>query len=557
MKYRTKVIFIVFLLTGLIILFGGCKNKTDENNIKAFKSVNFKIEDNKYVYSTVKDNVEDMYITIAPNQQHKFSELNIWKANLQNIIGSRPQVDVYFDVTKPNFERSDVKTNAVMLPRGHGTSAAAQKSFKIKLKSGAGLWEEQKTINLNKHPTDLTRMRNKLAFDLLRLIPNISSLRTHFCHLYVRDLDLPNSTFVDYGLFTHVEQPNKNFLKSHGLCSDAYLYKPEMFEFLRYPDKIKNVDDPEYDNKQFQQVLRIKGINDHKRLIKMLDAVNDQNQNINNVISKYFDRDNYLTWMAVNILFGNVDTNSQNFYLMSPSASSKWYFLPWDFDGSLGYSSQPGRQGKYASWQMDGISNYWGVVLHKRFFKDSNNVKDLTKKIEEVNGIITPAVINEYVGKYYKQTSGIVSSLPDVKFLPYGLGPQNYNDEVKDLANSISENKKRYYEGLEKPMPVFLADPVKNGNEYVCGWSESYDFQSDYITYNYTIASDPTLKNIVFQQKDIKTASVSVPESKLPKGTYFLSIDIVDSKNNHQEAFDYYNDGVNPEYHNIKKIVIK
>ena len=46
----------------------------------------------------------------------------------------------------------------------------------------------------------------------------------------------------------------------------------------------------------------------------MLTAVNDTSNDINDVIEEYFNRDNYLTWFAVNILTGNRDTINQNFF---------------------------------------------------------------------------------------------------------------------------------------------------------------------------------------------------------------------------------------------------
>ena len=50
-----------------------------------------------------------------------------------------------------------------------------------------GEWRGQRTIALNKHVSDVFRFRNKLAYDLMKDIPQMMSARTQFVHLYVKD----------------------------------------------------------------------------------------------------------------------------------------------------------------------------------------------------------------------------------------------------------------------------------------------------------------------------------------------------------------------------------
>lgn len=70
-------------------------------------------------------------------------------------------------------------------------------------------------------------------------------LRTQFVHLYVKDkTQTAGASFVDYGLYTQVEQPNKTALRAHGLDENGQLYKVNFFEFLRYGDVIRLKTDP-------------------------------------------------------------------------------------------------------------------------------------------------------------------------------------------------------------------------------------------------------------------------------------------------------------------------
>ena len=69
--------------------------------------------------------------------------------------------------------------------------------------------------------------------------------------------------------------------------------------------------------------------------------MNNEAMPINDVIAKHFDRKNYVTWLAMNMVLDNRDTNSQNFLLYSPRNSATWTFVPWDYDAAWGFYDQP------------------------------------------------------------------------------------------------------------------------------------------------------------------------------------------------------------------------
>ena len=86
--------------------------------------------------------------------------------------------------------------------------------------------ERTKNDRLNKHIGDVYRFKNKLAYDLMKDIPQMMSARTQFVHLYVKDTtEGGNGTFTDYGLYTQVEQINKTYLKTHGLDNKGIYIK--------------------------------------------------------------------------------------------------------------------------------------------------------------------------------------------------------------------------------------------------------------------------------------------------------------------------------------------
>lgn len=63
--------------------------------------------------------------------------------------------------------------------------------------------------------TEGMRFRNKLAYDLIRGIPQMVGLRTQFVHLYVQadNTEESGGKFEDYGIYTQVEQLNKIGIK--------------------------------------------------------------------------------------------------------------------------------------------------------------------------------------------------------------------------------------------------------------------------------------------------------------------------------------------------------
>lgn len=223
--------------------------------------------------------------------------------------------------------------NATVQIRGQSSSKNEQKNYKIELKSGKGKWRGQRTIALNKHMGEGLRFRNKMAYDLIKGIDQMMGLRTQFVHLYVKDETSGSDSFDDYGLYTQVEQLNKTALQVHGLDKNGQLYKVNYFEFYRDEDVIKLADDPDYDQAKFEEKLEIKGDNDHTKLIAMLNDLNDYSVPMGEILGKYFDTENLAYWMAFQLLTGNIDTQSRNMYLYSPTNSDTFYLLDWDNDG--------------------------------------------------------------------------------------------------------------------------------------------------------------------------------------------------------------------------------
>ncbi|HIZ60938.1 MAG TPA: exopolysaccharide Pel transporter PelG, partial [Candidatus Dorea faecipullorum] len=203
------------------------------------------LQDNKAVYADDDEtSVVTMYLTVsegnaADHTNHTWTEIN----SLDNYYYEDNNLDRYnceaLLQIGDEFGNGETSPNATVQIRGQSSSRRDQKNYKIRIKDGMGEWRGQRTIALNKHVGDVYRFKNKLAYDLMKDIPQMMSARTQFVRLYVKDTtEGGNGTFTDYGLYTQVEQINKTYLKTHGLDNKGYLYKINFFEWYQY-DELK------------------------------------------------------------------------------------------------------------------------------------------------------------------------------------------------------------------------------------------------------------------------------------------------------------------------------
>lgn len=389
------------------------------------------------------------------------------------------------------------------------------------------------------------RFRNKLAYDLIKKIPQMVGLRTQFVHLYVKDnTDGDSDSFDDYGLYTQVEQLNKTGMKAHGLDSNGQLYKVNFFEFYRYEDVIKKEDETDYDQQKFEEYLEIKGDSDHSKLIEMLDAVNDYSIPIDTVLEQYFDTENITYWMAFNILIGNMDTQNRNTYLYSPLNSDTWYLISWDNDASFLKKEYEIRQySDYGSWES-GVSNYWGNVLFQRCLKSQSFREKLNDAILDLmENYLTEENLNTMIEGYKSVVKPFAYSMPDEMNEP--VTEEQYDEIAAEIPKEVETNYELYEESLKKPLPFFIGVPQIEDGKLKLSWDVSYDFDAEDITYTVELARDYLFQDIIYSSENqlLPEAETDIPES----GQYFVRVRATNKSGYTQDAFDYYvtDDGKN------------
>ncbi len=453
----------------------------------------------------------------------------------------KPQIKVHFQAD--DFPDDGLPSNATLRIRGKTSRLADQKSYRIKLDSKKNLWRKERKLQLNKHPWDLTRVRNKLSFDLMRDIPNLPSLRTQFVHLSIDG--------TDYGLYTHVENVGKEYLKNRNWDKDSPTYKAENFTFRMDPKLNLDANGQPVDLDAFETILEIKRGDEHSKLIQMLTAVNDNNNDFRaDVFDKYFNQNNYLSWLSVNVLMGNRDTINQNFYLHNPKGTERFYFLPWDYDDTWGFADQPDNvaQGLGIPHRQLSVGTWWNVPLHRRFLEQPNGLALLTRAVTEIkNTYLNKAKIQARLDAYHDLVFPLATGQPDIDYLPTTKSStaeikQEYNEVYASLVNKVQQNYDDFIQHQEDPMPFWMDPPTVHGTTVSFSWDDAVDLQGDSVTYDLDIATTPDFKSGTIKHSITGLTSPTYDLVwPLPKGDYYMRViarDSADPAAHWQIAFD-------------------
>lgn len=381
-------------------------------------------------------------------------------------------------------------SNATMRQRGGGTRLAPQKSFRVKLDSKQNLWRGERRLQMNKMPYDTSRIRNKLAFDLMVGIPHLSSLRTQFVNLWIDDGQGPE----DYGLFTHAEYAGTEYLVNRGRDKDDHLYKIEEFVFALGDLDYLAVDaegEP-LDVDRFETRLGIEGGDDHRKVVEMIRAVNDNSRSFESILERYFDEENVLTWVAVNFLLHQVDAVTHNFYLYNPLGTDKFYFLPWDYDGAFYVEQEPANsfatdelfRRLYYGYSKGRASNF----LNRFYRMPGIHQKVLAKAAELRNNQLMDSNINERASRYASVASPYASRLPDFEF-----NQSYYPGNSSQFAGYVA----RSHEALQNygiPLPPKWRTPQVGTDQVSFRWEPAHDMNGNRITYDIEVSSSPAFR---------------------------------------------------------------
>ena len=439
-------------------------------------------------------------------------------------------VDIPVHFTATDFPDDGRETNAELRQRGASARQDPRKSFRIELKGQGVRWRGEDRLQLNKHPFDGSQIRNKLAFDLMRDIPNLPSSRTQFANLWIDDGAGP----VDYGLFTHVESSDEEFLINRGWDTDGRLYKPERFLFS--PEDLASMaldaDGEPLDEDAFEARVEIEHGDDHRVLVRAIEALADPDTPFDDVLARHFDEDNLVTWITVNFLLHQVDAITHNFYLYNPAGSETLYFLPWDYDQTFAVEEPPANDDPggigFTAEELERRLSYGYAkgaasdLIRRYYRRPGTHDKVLAKATELRNGPLSDATIADTASRYTTLIAPFATRGPDE--LLYDANAS------AGFAAAVAASEAALRSAYAVPMPPNLAAPSVEPGQVVVRWSPAVDVTGGDLNYELEVSTSPAFEpgSRVFFDAGIPDApervSYAIPRASLPSGRLFVRI---------------------------------
>lgn len=499
------------------------------------------ISEDKSIYPEEPDNsIHDVYVSVFPTKDKdgkvlKFADFSKHTArdHAYNPV-LKCNIQILEEDKKPDPLTDTDAANATIRVRGNSSRGDTYKSYKVKMDDDAAAFEGQNILNLNKHSEDDIKVTTKLCTDVLAKMDHMVSFRTNFMRVWIRDTSLPEEeqSYTYYGLFTNTEQPNKSFLELRGLSSNGEMYKARDFSFA-VNEKLREKSDPEYSVDEFEEVLTIREADSHTQLLEMIDAVNDYSIDFEKTFGTYFNEENYLTWLAFNLLVGGEDILNHNFIIYRPENTKTWYFIPWDFDSNLQ------KESSTLAASLRGGQRLNMVVLHKRYFRMPGSLEKIQNKMSELmTNYFNADAINHIMNGYIPVLEKTIPYLPDLDLI--SKTPADMLQHVREVPDIIQRHYQEFQAAFECPAPMYVSAPTrKEGGGLQLSWEPSYSYQGRTMTYQVRIYNDYGLSQLLFEQKDIieNTCDVNL---NLDPGTYYLEVKAIDSEGNEQYSLEHF-----------------
>ena len=189
----------------------------------------------------------------------------------------------------------------------------------------------------------------------------------------------------------------------------------------------------------------------------------------------------------MNLLLGQPDATTHNFYLYNPTGTERFYIHPWDYDYALSADEEP--PGGFSSDALGERLHYgFGKVVSSNFLKrlyrqPGFHAKLLAKVGELRGGPLSDATIDDLATRY----TAVVT--------PFARrGPEQYIHKPEQAAR-FSEYVRTNEAGIRSgflPMPFNLAEPRVRDGQVEFRWEPAHDVTGRRtIRYDLEVASSP------------------------------------------------------------------
>jgi len=247
-----------------------------------------------------------------------------------------------------------------------------------------------KQLNLNNNYDDASLMREKVGADLFREF-GVPAANTTFCVVYVDYGSGPQY----FGVYTLVEEVDNTVISTQFSDDSGNLYKPDgdaaSFAYGTF-------DTDEMELKTNEDVA------DYSDVRSLYDALHSSTRTSDteawqSQLESVLDVDNFLKWLAANIVIQNWDTYGQmthNYYLYNNPENQLLTWIPWDNNEAF----QEGKNGGALSLNLQTVSSSWPLISYLMDVPEYEASYE-NYLLEFVNNVFVPSEMISTYESYY------------------------------------------------------------------------------------------------------------------------------------------------------------
>jgi CotH kinase protein/Secretion system C-terminal sorting domain len=413
--------------------------------------------------------------------------------------------------------------------RGNTSLVSIKKSIKISFNNyhDSIRYKGVRKLNLIGNHNDPTMIREKL-FNVCWQKFGLPKRRVSFVKVYVND--------IYFGLYTNVEEIDKEYLQDHYSNDNGNLYKCSYGSDLTYINNTQAAYKNLYSGSSRTYDLQTNETADnYSDLVQLIATINSTSTtNYLTYLDTIFDYKSYLKILALDIATGNWDDyayNKSNYMLYHDSASKQFKFITIDTDNTFGVDWSG------IDWTTRNPYLWYNQTenrpLVKRLLSNVQAKQLFTTYLDSVFTYIThPDTLFPIIDKY-KSFISAAAAIDSFRTLDYGYTLADFNNGFSATVDNHTPYGIKPF--LQRRRQAYVSLGITNINE--SGISIFPNPFNEYIVVRQTADLN---KNIEFILSDITgkvlmiKKSINNPEqinlSALNKGVYFAIL-MDDNKN--------------------------
>jgi len=267
--------------------------------------------------------------TTGPTTNHKYVEGQRLAPNLSSLEYAFVKAQITFD--------GETLHDVGLRMKGNSSYSFAEKTLRVPLKIDFNRFVPGQhfhglsTLNLHNNAFDHSQMREHLSYAIFREA-GLPASRTAYAKVF---LTIPGKyDHKEIGLYSIVEEVDKEFIKSRFPSTKGLLMKPETISF-----GLRDLGDDWKDYIQQYQPRWEATPRQARRVIELVQLFeNADDQTFKDRIESYLNVDQFLRHLAVHTITCNLDSIlcvGHNYFLYLNPTDDKFYFIPWDMNLSF------------------------------------------------------------------------------------------------------------------------------------------------------------------------------------------------------------------------------